>query len=417
MSRRRQPHRIPPPISHGSETLDSEIILHELPDDLGLLLWKTVRSIRLWAELPPERRSAAFTGRAHADRLDAIAALAIDPDLRESMETAASVLSGRDLHLEAVVTACRLIASWADQRAALGTALEFTQAAAMLMPTDAELVHTVAWLARRRGEFARAESWYRQAIAVARRTHDWISLAGSYLGLGATFLQRGSHSAARLTLVRGVRAATRHSLWEERALLSHELARVAMTTDRPAEAVRSGRAALEAYGAAHPRLPALAADLGVYWVRAGHYEEGGRVLFAMDPAPLDPPERLARASALALASASAGDVVAFDAAWREADELLRSPSLGRETAIAWLDLARAAAAVGDAERARTAVERASRSAEVRGETALRGEADDLLRRLSEESAPLALEVRKAPRELRRLAEDLSSAFTSSAEAA
>lgn len=417
MSRRRQPHRIPPPISHGSETLDSEIILHETPDDTGLLLWKTVRSIRLWGGLKPEDRARAFTPGAHAKRIKAIEALPVGTDLRESMETAASVLRGSDVHLEAVVTACRLIASWAEEQGSLGTALEFTQAAALLMPTDAELVHTVAWLARRHGEHARAESWYRQAIAVARRTHDWISLAGAYLGLGATFLQRGSHSAARVTLVRGIRAATRHSLWEERALLGHELARLAIRTERPPEAVRSGRAAFEAYGAAHPRLPGLATELATFWIRSGHFDEGLQVLAAVDPESLEPADRLGRASAMALASAASGDAQGVEAAWAEAESLLQTPAPGREPALVSLELARAAAAVGLAERARSGAERASRSAEVRGETALRADADALLQALDSNGAPLDLEPRKAPRELRRLAEDLATAFTSSAEAA
>ena len=417
MSRRRQPHRIPPPISHGSETLDAEVILHEIPDEVGVYLWKTVRSVRLWGELPADQRHAAFDGDAYSNRLARLRALPIDQDLRESLETAAVVLRGDAIHLEAVVTACRLVASWADDRGALGTALEFTTAAALLMPTDAELVHTVAWLARRRGEFARAESWYRQAIAVARRTHDWISLAGSYLGLGATFLQRGSHSAARQTLVRGIRAATRHSLWEERALLSHELARVAMRTERPAEAVRSGRAAFEAYGPGHPRLPQLAADLGIYWVRSGHFAEGRQVLSVMDPAEVELAQRLARAAAIARASAAVGDTRSFETAWKEAEPLLESHTTNFESALACLDLARAAAAAGEEQRMRTAAERASRAAEVRGDAALRAEADDLLRGPAGVPTDATGEMKKATRELRRLSDDLAAAFSSSAEAA
>ncbi len=417
MSRRRQPHRIPPPISHGSETLDAEVILHEIPDEVGLHLWKTVRSVRLWGELPAEDRPAAFDGDAYTNRIVRLRALPIDQDLRESLETAATVLRGDSVHIEAVVTACRLLASWADDQGALGTALEFTTAAALLMPTDAELVHTVAWLARRRGEYARAESWYRQAIAVSRRTHDWISLAGSYLGLGATFLQRGSHSAARQTLVRGIRAATRHSLWEERALLSHELARVAMRSERPAEAVRSGRAAFEAFGSGHPRLPQLAADLGIYWVRSGHFAEGRQVLDAIDPAELGPDQRLGRAAAVARASAALGDTRSFEAAWKEAEPLLEAQAANRDSALACLDLARAAGAAGEEQRMRSAAERASRAAEVRGDARLRGEADDLLRGSGDRPPVVNEAEKKGTRELRRLAEDLAAAFTSSAEAA
>ena len=70
MSRRRQPHRIPPPISHGPEMLDSEIVLHELPDDVGLLLWKTVRSLRLWSDADADQRTGLFADDAHDLRLE-----------------------------------------------------------------------------------------------------------------------------------------------------------------------------------------------------------------------------------------------------------------------------------------------------------------------------------------------------------
>lgn len=416
MSRRRQPHRIPPPISHGTEALDSEVILHEFPDELGVWLWKSVRSIRLWGELAPAERAEAFERNAYDRRVERLRAVE-DDDLRESLETAAMVLHGEGVQVDALVTACRLVASWAEERGALGTSLEFTQAAALLMPTDAELVHSVAWLARRRGEFPRAESWYRQAIAVSRRTHDWISLAGSYLGLGATFLQRGSHASARLTLLRGMRAAARHSLWEERALLSHEMARLAMRTERPGEVIRSGRAALEAYGPEHPRLAVLALDLGVFWVRSRQYEDGGRVLRVIDAASLEPADRLARAAAMSRAAGALGDASAVEVAWREANGVMNEVSPGRDAALPLLDLARGCAAVGQMERAREAAERASRSAEIRSDVDLRAQAEALLRvAIGEEALPPA-PAAKPNRELRRLAGDLTSAFSASAEAA
>lgn len=416
MSRRRQPHRIPPPISYGSEILDSEIVLHEFPDDLGLYLWKSVRTVRLWGEVG-DRRSHVFDPEAFARRITQLRALPLDRDLRESLETAASILGGDDVGLETIVTACRHIASWAEARGALGTALEFTQAAALLQPGDAELVHSVAQLARRRGEYARAESWYRQAIATARRTHEWITLATAYLELGRTFLQRGNLPAARQTLIRGVRAATRHSLWEERALLSHELARLAMQTERPAEVVRSGRAALEAYGADHPRLARLAADLGVFWVRSGYPREGVRVLEAVDTSRLDPVERLERAAAFVRAAGASHQPEEVRAAWDDAMLALEEPGVAREAAPALLDLALGAAAAGELDLARKAAERACRAAELRSDGTTREAAEALLRAARGEEPAPSLPSRRAPRELRSLADDLVAMLGSPAQAA
>ena len=66
---------------------------------------------------------------------------------------------------------------------------------------------------------------------------------------------------------------------------------------------------------------------------------------------------------------------------------------------------------------RTAAERASRAAEVRGDAALRAEADDLLRGPAGVPTDATGEMKKATRELRRLSDDLAAAFSSSAEAA
>lgn len=407
MNRRRQPHRIPPPISHGAESLDAEIILQEFPDDVGLCLWKTVRSVRLWRELPENERRLAFSRDAYQRRLERLRRLSVTPDLLDSLETAATVLEGGDVHLEAVVTACRSIAAWADEGGAAGTALEFTQVAALLTPADAELIHAVARIARRRGEYARAESWYRQAIAVSRRTHDWISLAGAYLGLGSTFLLRGSHSAARQTLIRGVRAAERHSLREERALISHQLALVAIRTRRAAEVVRHGRIAFDSYGTHHPRLSALAIDLASFWVRSGHPSEGRQVLQRVLPEHISPAERLARAASLARASGALGDTDSYEAAWRDAAALLDDPQLSGDVADALRDLAAAAAAANDTARAQDAAGRLRGLAEALDAADIQVGTGPLASQSRTDGNTVEKASKKLSREGRRLAADLA----------
>jgi tetratricopeptide (TPR) repeat protein len=404
MNRRRQPHRIPPPLSHGAESLDAEVVLHEFPDDLGLYLWKTVRSVRLWVELPEVERRGAFGREAFGLRMEHLRTLPIEADIRELLETAATVLRDAEIHLEAVVTACRLIAAWADRRGALGTALEFTQVAALLTPGDAELVHSVARVARQRGEYARAESWYRQAIAVSRRTHDWISLAGAYLGLGNTFLLRGNHGSARSTLIRGVRAAERHSLREERALLSHQLAIAAGRAERSAEVVRHGRSALEGYGSSHPRLPVLAVDLGVLWTRMGHFQEAAQILGGVSPGEVGPAERLARAAALARASAALGDAEGYAEAWAEAGRNMEEPMINRERGEALLDLAYAAVSANEAAHLRDAVQRYSKLGDSGGDAERRSELERLLDAFGDGGAQEP--VRKLSRDGRGLAADL-----------
>lgn len=417
MSRRRQPHRIPPPISYGSETLDAEIVLHEEQGELALLLWKTLRSVRLWCELNADERPTAFGEGALDVRMRRLAALDVSEDLRETLETAASILDGEDAHVEAVVTACRLLADWAERRGSLGTALEFMQAAALLAPMDADLVLAVGNLARERGELPRAESWYRQAISVGRRTHDWISMCGAYLGIARTLLDTANLPAARIALIRGIRAATRHSLWAERALLSHEYVRLAIASGRPAEVAKAGRLALEASGPDQPGLARLAAELGVHWVRSGHTEVGSSLLRSVDVEALPPVERLAVAAALGRAAGEAGDGDAFKAAWREAGELLRDPDVAAASTLSQADLARGALAVGDTKVATAAAEGARAAAESSGRSALREQAEEVLQAARGEGTLSAAAAPRGVREIRSLAGALQDAIAGTAAAA
>src|SRR5690606_30773832 len=106
MSNRRQPQRLPPPIMHGAEAIESDVILHEYPDELGLLLWKSVRSIRLWAEVLDGERSATFSSTAHGDRLAALDSEAVPEVLRTSLAKVAAVLQPR-ARSATVASACR----------------------------------------------------------------------------------------------------------------------------------------------------------------------------------------------------------------------------------------------------------------------------------------------------------------------
>lgn len=417
MSRRRQPHRIAPPISHGPEMLDSEIVLHELPDDVGLLLWKTVRSLRLWSDAAADQRAELFADDAHNLRLRRLQQLDFDADLQESMETAAAILNGPYVPLEAVVTSARLIASWAAQHGHTGTALEFTQAAAFLSPKDAELILSVATYARAHGELARAESWYRQAIVIARRTQDWISLANAYLGIGRTLLERGNYATARVMLIRGVRAATRHSLWEERAQIAHQIARLAARTDRPAEVVRSARIALEAYDSGDPRLHQLSLELGIYWVRSGYTRDARRLLLALNRDILTRDERLERAAALSRAHAALQDVAGFEATWADADLILSDIAPSRHPVPVLTDLVHAAAEAEHSDRLHSAVDRLIRVAELRGDPKLRATAEQLARAARGEEPFPAAPARRRVREVHSLVDALVAALAQRAEAA
>jgi tetratricopeptide (TPR) repeat protein len=397
MSNRRQPQRIPPPIDHGVEAFSGETILQELPGDLSLLLWKTVRTVRLWARLDPSERPKAFTPDALEHRLDLLAAAPVDPQLAEEIRRASTVLGPGEAASAEIAKACQQIAEWAKSQEAFGTALEFMQAAAFAEPTNASLAREVALLARQRGEYARAESWFRQAISTARRTQSHADYVRSYLGLGKVHRIRGNYTTARKMYIRALRAASRRSNRELAGRAYHDLATIAILMERSRDVERYARAALEAYGTGHPWLPILAYDVAAFWMERGYFKEAVRVFQAIPSELGTPGERLLRAAALVRSAAAAEDHLNYVGSWREASRLLGRPGVEAAAATALVNMARGAESAGDLDRAEKAAEKARQMAVARGETENQRAAEGII-----ESVRHVRRVRTTPREVQKV---------------
>jgi tetratricopeptide (TPR) repeat protein len=412
MNSRRQPQRHPPPITFGAEPFEGAVVLEEFSGSLALLLWKTVRSVRLWAELPPEERRQGFSDDAFASRSARLRGSGTPADLTAAMEVAAHVLLP-DVDPAAVAEACRALAQWADEQGSSGTALELLQAAALAAPGDASLAHAVARLARGRAEYGRAETWYRAAIAAARLARDWEVFARSWIGLGTVHVNRGNHPAAKKALIRGLRAARRNALGHLVAAAYHDLAMVGILTDRARDTVKYSRAALEAYGPGHPRLPALAHDVAVYWMNRGYFSEALKLFRAIPPFQ-EPTDQLGSASSLVRAAAGAGDRDTYRAAWRDAVRLLRNPATRRSASLALVEMARGAGLAGEWERAQESAERAYHLARERGEAQQVVEAESVMdwARAGGRSgaAPDQSASRRPPREVEQFSRVFASAL-------
>ena len=89
-SSRRQ--RVPPALTRGPERFEGLPILDEIKGDLGLVLWRSVRNILLWAGTPAERRGALFAGPAAAMRFDDLAAAHPEPVLLAPLSVIVSLL-------------------------------------------------------------------------------------------------------------------------------------------------------------------------------------------------------------------------------------------------------------------------------------------------------------------------------------
>lgn len=419
-SSRAQPQRVPPPVTWGSETLEGEEVLKEFPGELGLVLWKSARTVALWAELTPKERRHGFVVGAYEARLAHLRSIALAAELREPLEVVAGVLKGSVADPEALAQACRQASDWAAAEEALGTALAFIQAAALTSAVDASLAFAVGQIARRRTEYGRAETWYRHAIMLARRRGDWSSYALSYLGLARMYLQRGNFPAARRSASRAARAAGRHGLYDIQGMAFHDLAAVAIRAQKGKEAAQYTRAALHAYGPGHGRLAALAHDIAYFWMTQGLFATALRIFQAQVGAIQRPIDRLHLFSSIARSAGGAGERGVFEEAWMEVGRLLEHPNAAEGSAGALVELAHGAASSGDWDRAAYAARRALALALERGEAEARIRAEALLESMRSErfaEAELSARNEQAAEEVRSLAEELIASLETATAAA
>lgn len=379
--------RVPPVLTQGPEVFEGLGVLEEVPGEGGIVLWQALRDATLWAEAAPEVRPGLFQRRgARAGASPALPA-ELAPAVRELHALAASAGSGDPAR---VAAACRVVAGWADERGLLSTALAFTQASALADPMDAEAACEVARLARRRAEEARAETWYRRTVAVARQRGDWATYARAFLGLGSLHARRGSLAAARRFHMRALRAANRNTLRELEGRALHKLFLLASEGGQRREAVRLAGAALELYGPHHPRTARLAFDTARHWVAGGHFGRALPVLRALQRHTQSAPLRMPILAELARAAAGTHDADAFLDAWTQAWEAARDEADAPPPVRAILSLARAAAALGAWSKAESAARHAfSIAADPRGRTAAEALLDAVIRRATPIPPPAA----------------------------
>jgi tetratricopeptide (TPR) repeat protein len=408
-SSRRQ--RVPPALTRGPERFEGLPVLDEIKGDLGLVLWRSVRNILLWAGTPAERRGALFSGPAAAMRIDDLAAAHPEPELLAPLSVIVSLLEHPGTAgLLRVVNACRRISMWAEQRGALGTALEFTQAAAIAAPESASLAFGVGRLSRRRAEYDRAESWYARAVILGRQAKDWKSYALAFSGMGNLHVQRGNYPAARRAQLRCLRASRRHGLRAIEAGAYHDLFAVSVEMGAGFEADDLAQRAFGSYGPEHPMVPRLAYDVAYNWALQGNFAGALRVAKALLAHFTSPSER---ALVLGLAARAAGgvrDVDSFAATAAQAVSLTASDSARDSAARTLLGLAHGALSLDRWEAADGWAGQALHIATGRKEGRVSIEAEAVLDHARKQAR--AAEVRQGPPASDQLADSFVEALTS-----
>lgn len=408
-NKRRQPQRVPPPILSGNERIEGETILEELPNEAGMVLWKTFRSVRMWIDLESSERQELIDDQAHRARIAHIEAACGLDEIREPLITLAEMFSD-GLHARTVGHRCQIIEAWATAKELPRTALEYGQLAALAAPTDAAAAVTVAKRGRDLGEFPRAESWYWQATVRARKKKDWPSYVVSALGLGITHRLKGNYPAARRSIERGLRRARRQGLVPHQAMAYHELAVLAMRTSNLGRTVEYGREAFRAYGPNHPRLRWLAHDLAVCWMNRGYFKLAYDVFDSLPSGEGSMVDRAAHAASFARASGALRMPQRFAVAKQETLDCLNDPTTTSIAPMVLLELARGEISMGNPEGAEAMTARAREMAQDLSQAEIIFEADALLGEIGSWVAVDRVRHVRPPEAVADLAEEIIETF-------
>ncbi|HEX2207519.1 MAG TPA: hypothetical protein VHG93_07535 [Longimicrobium sp.] len=330
------------------ETLEGVHVLDEFPPELSLLLWTALRDVSLWAATPEDRRTALFSPNAEIRRREP-PQTRLDPELDLALSTLATVVSHSAQASAAVVTLmCLQVSRWARGRGGMGTAVSFAQAGALASPEDPAPALEVGRLALQWGRMARAETWLRRTIGLARRGKDWESYGGACIALGEIYLRAERLDAAERYYLFAARVARRQQLRAIRAEAMHGLMRVRMAAGDDLDAAeRFAQLAQRAYGRAHPGYPHLMFDVTQLWIRRGEWDRAVPMLRRMLSMFNEPGMRMACHAMLAHAAAALGDARTYEMSWKESWNLQERPGAAPHAPTALAHLGKAAARMHD----------------------------------------------------------------------
>ncbi|HEX8358703.1 MAG TPA: hypothetical protein VF613_01190, partial [Longimicrobium sp.] len=175
-----------PPLTRTGSAAEGAELLREIAGERGVALWATLRDVMLYLATPPAERGSLFPPGAGAERRAEVAAARVEPELWAPLLVVAEMMDDPEGASRArIAHACRAIARWAEGHAP-ATRLAFAQAAALARPGDPRLALSTARLARDAADHARAETWFRRAVKLARGK-DWEAYVRAFLGLGIMY--------------------------------------------------------------------------------------------------------------------------------------------------------------------------------------------------------------------------------------
>jgi tetratricopeptide (TPR) repeat protein len=354
-------------------------LVRELPAQLMLPVWHTLRSVLLWAQVPPSGREGLFEEGAMAAWEMELLQGPLEDGVRNPLAVLARELAepGADSP-QRIAWACLCVTEWALDGRFEATALAFAEGAALAWPEHPRYAWTAGRLLRTHGRPREAEAWLRRAVRLAVRAGDWETQVVGLNSLGNVHHETGNNPEALRTLRAGLRAARRHRLRAREGEILHDLLVVSVWGGDLDEAERYAEEAYAIYRNGQHRLAALAHDVSFLWLVRGHHAHALAVMRELLPLFDTPEERIRVLGSAVRAAGACGEVALFDAFWQEAETLFADPWVLLHAAGPLLEMGYGAATLRRWEAAEgvllRAIERAERRREadtqVRAENAL-----------------------------------------------
>lgn len=343
---------IPPAMLRDpGDGLEGDRILEETPAALGLLLWRTVLDVTLWATTPDEKRANLFADGTAAARLALLAATELPGKVAAAVDTLHGMLADpSQVDAEIVALCCLETAAWAHGVGLPHTAVAFAQAGAVAAPQFGEAALHTGVYARGAGQDARAETWLRRAIDLSRRERDGVTYSSALGELGTLYERRENAPAAERLYRLACRAARRYGARPARMRATHGLFRLARQQGDEASAAQFALSAQRAYEPDAAGGADLLLDLARFWTDTGEPARAQAALRRLVPALLRMPPA-AQLAAFALTARARGEwgnlragPWAVSAAWALLGDEAINDSVRYAAAV---DLAHAARAAGD----------------------------------------------------------------------
>jgi tetratricopeptide (TPR) repeat protein len=263
-----------PTLRHApGEAFEGAGLLSEVPGALGLLLWRTARDVALWGDSPPAERSSLFAAESIDKRIEFLAtSCPVPPEVSAPVHSLLLSLSLTSQTDSGELTICCLeVAAWARTAGLPQTAIAFAQAGAIASPADSDAALHTGLYALAAGQAARAETWLRHAVGLARQERNGVAYCDALVELGAVAEARGETDKARRDYTNAFRAARRTGARRARMRSAYALFQMGRASGW------SGRqsfaeAAQTAYESGVPGGVEMLLGLARYWAAGGRLD-------------------------------------------------------------------------------------------------------------------------------------------------